>query len=440
MPRSAGRRIERSPPPVRVRHHRGVVESAARAPLKVPGADLGRRSAPPPGAYRWFAAGVGSWFAAWGMQQVLFAWLVVGELHAGPRWVGIAQTASMLPSLLLLLLGGAAAERSDTRALLVRLHALAALPVLGLAAGLARGWLSLPGLVLYGLAIGTVQAFVMPARDTLLSRVAGDDMMRAVTGMTAVQFGAQAAGSLLAGAARALGTTSMLAVQAAILLLGSAATTQVPPAPPLARGAVRHSILREITAGLPVVARTPELLWPLMLVASVGLFFIGPFLVVFPLLVRDVYGGDAFDLSLVLMLFPAGTIAGSLFIRSRGGIRRKGRAALAALAFGACNLALIGGGPPFWGLLLATLAWGLGGSVFINCSRTLFQEAAPPAERARALSVYQLGFMGAAPIGTSWVGVASACLGLHGTLLTAAAAMLAVVAALTLFTQTPRME
>ena len=410
----------------------------AAATLAAPAAD--RRGGPPPGAYRWFAAGVGSWFGAWGMQQVLFTWLVVGELQASPRWVGFAQTASMLPSLLLLLLGGAAAERADTRRLLVRLHLLAALPVLTLAAALAGGRLSLPGLVLFGLAIGTVQAFVMPARDTLLSHVAGADMMRAVTGMTAVQFGAQALGALSAGAARAIGSAPMLLVQSAVLVAGAFATAQVPAAPPPPRDGPRRSALRELTAGLPVVARTPELRWPLVLASCVGVFFIGPFLVIFPLLVRDVYGGDAFDLSLVLMLFPVGTISGSLWIRARGGIRRKGRAALAALAFGAANLALIGSGLPFWGVMLATVAWGLGGSVFLNCTRTLFQEAAPAAQRSRVLSVYQLGFMGGAPVGTTLVGFASAPLGLHGTLLLAAGVMLAVVGAMALFTSTPRME
>jgi hypothetical protein len=316
-----------------VRHHRRIVAEPAGS-IAAPPAP---RPAPPPGAYRWFTAGVASWFGAFGMQQVLFSWLVVGELHAEPRWVGIAQTSSMIPSLLLLLVGGAAAERSDTRRLLIGLHALAALPVIALCAAVASGRLSLGVLLLYGLGMGAVQAFAMPARDTLLSRVAGADLMHAVAGMTAVQFGAQAAGALTAGAARAIGSAPMLALQAAVLLSGSLFAARVPAAPPPPRISARRSGLREVTAGLPVVARTPELRWPLALVTSVGIFFVGPFLVIFPLLVRDAYGGDAFDLSLVLMLFPLGTIAGSLFIRARGGIRRKGRAALLALTFGAAN-------------------------------------------------------------------------------------------------------
>jgi hypothetical protein len=396
---------------------------------------------PPPGAYGWFAAGVASWFGAWGMQQVLFSWLVVGELQAGAEQVGLAQTASMLPALGLLLVGGAAAERADTQRLLTRLHALAALPVLALAAVVAAGQLRFGWILAYAIAIGSVQAFVMPARDALLSRVAGADLMRAVTGLTAAQFGAQATGALLAGAARVAGSAPMLAVQGAMLLLGAFATSRVPPAPPPPRAAgARPNAWREITAGLPVVARTPALRWPLALVTAVGVLFVGPYMVIFPLLVRDAYHGDALDLALVTMQFPLGTIAGSLFIRARGGIRRKGRAALWALTWGALNMALIGLGLPFWLMLVATFAWGLGGSVFINCSRTLFQQAAPADARARVLAVYQVGFIGGAPLGTSAMGVASAALGLHGSLLLASGVMLCVVAALALLTQTPRME
>jgi MFS family permease len=78
-------------------------------------------------AYPWYVGGVGTWFAAMGMQSVLFSWLVVGELRAEPRWVGIAQSASMVPSFLLILLGGAIADRVDRRRLLVWLHCGAAL-------------------------------------------------------------------------------------------------------------------------------------------------------------------------------------------------------------------------------------------------------------------------------------------------------------------------
>lgn len=390
--------------------------------------------------FGWFAVGVGSWFGAWGMQQVLFSWIVVGELAADARWVGIAQTSTMLPSTFLLLAGGAVADRFEPRRLLAWLHVVAALPVALLAIASANGRLSLGVLIAYGLFIGTVQAFSMPARDTLLSRVAGPDMMRAVTTMSASQFGAQAAGALLAGLARVTGSASMLAVQSAVFLLGAFVQRGVPPAPP-GRARVDGGRLRlaEILEGVRIVARTENLWAPAVLVVAVGVFFIGPYVVVFPLLVRDVYGLGVDALSIVLMLFPLGTIAGSLVLRVRG-VGRKGAAALLALTLGAVIEAIIGFGVPFPGLVALTFVWGLGGAVFINCSRTLFQVSAPDEQRGRVLAVYQLGFMGGAPIGTFLSGFAVAALGLHGTLLVASALMGLLIVSMTTLTGTRRMR
>lgn len=66
--------------------------------------------------------------------------------------------------------------------------------------------------------------------------------------------------------------------------------------------------------------------------------------------------------------------------------------------------------------------------MFINCSRTIYQEAAPDAHRARVLSIYQLGFMGAAPIGSLCAGVTSGLVGPLATLHLCAATMTGVVA------------
>lgn len=397
-------------------------------------------AAPTAADFRFFAGGVGSWFAGWGLNGALFAWLVAGELRASDAWVGIAQSATLWPSLLFLLLGGTLADRVDPRRLLIVLHAVVALPVLLLATGVATGWLSLPALLAYGVCLGTVSAFVMPARDALLSRVAGPDLMHAVTTMTAVQFGSQALGTASAAAARWLGTVPMLGVLALVLLAGSLATRGVPAVAPLVRSGPRVTARREILEGLQLVARSPRLRAPVLLVAAVGLFFIGPFLAVFPVVIVQHYEGDVDRLALVSMLFPLGTILGSLALRARGGVRRKGRAALIALFVGAVALGAIGQQLPFGGLVALTFAWGLAGAVFINCSRTLFQQHAPPASRGRVLAVFQLGFIGTAPLGSLASGFLSAAIGPFATLQVCALAMTTVVACSTSFTDTAKME
>lgn len=389
--------------------------------------------------YSWFTAGIASWFGAMGMQQVLFSWIVVGELQASSEWVGITQTSTMIPALFLLVVGGAAADRFDPRRLLIALHLCAAVPVLLLATASALDRVQIPILIAFGLCFGVLSAFALPARDSLLSRVAGDDMLRAVAGMTIVQFGAQAAGTLTAGLTRFTGSAAMLCVQAGILVIGAWATQQIPAIAPSGNPTRGRPSLSELGEGISRVARTAELRAPAILVFAVGVLFVGPFLVIFPLLVRDYYEGGVDRLSLVLMLFPLGTIGGSLVLRARG-LPRKGRAALLALATGATTLIIIGLRVPFALLVALTLAWGLAGSVFINSSRTLFQQAAPPDQRGKVLAIYQLGFMGGAPIGALVSGFSSASIGLHMTLVGFGAGMLLLVACMALMSALPRME
>jgi hypothetical protein len=390
-----------------------------------------------PGArYGWYLATAASWFGGVGLQQVMLPWLVVGELRSSAEWTGTVQMASMLPSLFLLLVGGAVADRRDPRALLTLLHALAALPALALGLAIAGGRLSIPIVLACATAMGAINAFSNPARDSLLSQVAGRDVMRAVTGLTIVQFAAQGVGMLAAGSARWLGTAPVLIAQAVSVALGAALVRGVPRrASPLAGLAARGEYL----AGLRFVLGSPLRL-VLVLTCGIGLLFSASYNVVLPLLVRDVYAGDVQHVSLVMLMFPAGTITGSFVLLSRGGIRRKGRALLVSLALAATSVIGCGLGLPFPFVVGAGFAWGLAGAVFLNMGRTLFQVRAPEAERARVLAVNQLGFMAAGPLGALLSGLVAGELGPRTALVAFGTGMLALVGVVGLASDVARME
>jgi MFS family permease len=366
---------------------------------------------------------------------------VVGELRAEARWVGVAQSASMIPNFLLILLGGAVADRSDRRRLLIRLHLAAAALATALVLVVAGGALSLPVLIGYALAIGSMTAFVMPARDALLSEVAGANLMRAVTALTLVQWSAQALGALAGGSARWIGTLPALGLLAATYLAGAPTLSRLPPAPP--HTGPPHAALRlgDLWVGVREVLASPLLRPVALLVAAVGALFVGPMMVVFPLLIRDYYAGDVGELGLLQMCLPLGTILGSLVLLARGGIRRKGLAQVAALVSGCGCLGVVGLGLPLWGTLLAVVGWGLGAAVFMNAGRTLFQERATPAARGRVLSVYMLGFMGASGlVGAPVSGLLADWLGPLATCVAASASMLVVVGAVVATTEILRVE
>ena len=387
-------------------------------------------------SYGWYLSAAASWFSGLGLQQVMLPWLVVGELGASAAWTGAVQMAGMLPGLLLLLVGGAVADRRDPRFLLTLLHALALLPALALGLSIAGGRLSIPIVLACAMAMGALNAFSNPARDSLLSQVAGRDIARAVTGLTIAQFTSQGLGMIVAGSARWLGTAPVLFAQAGIVALGALLVRRIPARP---SAAARPTAPGETLAGLRFVLRSP-LRAVLVLTAGIGFLFSASYNVVLPVLVRDVYDGDVGDVSLVMLMFPIGTILGSFVLLARGGIRRKGRALVLSLAVAAASVIGCGLGLPFPALVALGGVWGLAGAVFLNMGRTLFQQRAPEAERARVLAVNHLGFMAAGPLGALLAGFAAGEFGPRAALLGFGAGMLVLLCIVTLASDVTRME
>jgi MFS family permease len=382
-------------------------------------------------AFPWYLAGTGAWFASSGMQTIVFPWLVTVVLHEPAARIGIAQMSLMAPSIFLMLLGGAVADRADCRRLLVRGHLVAAVPPLLLGAAIAGGGLAYGGLIVYALAVGTAGAFVMPARDAMLTRVAEGGLGRAVAVMTATQFAAQLVGIALGGSAGAIGAPAVLLLQAAVLALGGIATLRLPAAPPMA-GAEARSRLGAMRDGLHAAAGSPILVAVLIANLAVGVLYVGAFLVILPLIVRDVYGGGSGQLSLVSLGFWGGTIGSTLVQIRLGALRRPGRAIVIALFLGAGVLAAMAWPAPFRVFVALCLVWGLGAGVVMTQARTLVQAAAPETHRARILSLFQLGLMGGAPVGALLIGYLAAFTGPRGAVVYPAACMLLVLAALLL--------
>jgi MFS family permease len=298
------------------------------------------------------------------------------------------------------------------------------------------GLLSLPVMIVYGALLAALSAFLMPARDSLLSDVAEGDLMRAVSLLAATQWSMQAVGSFAARLGERTGVPALIGAQSLVIVLGAFAVWRLP------RHAQREShgrglSLHELAEGVAEVARSPEL----RVVALLGILFIGPFMVVFPILIRDFYHGDLGDLALLFGSFQVGVIVSSGFVIARGGVQRKGRAQLLALASGGVCMCLMGLGLPFVAALAVWFAFGLGGAVFMNASRTLFQERAPQAHRGRVLSVYTLATMGASGVvGAPLTGVLVTRIGPLETCTIAGVAMGAVVAAFWLASDVRRLE
>src|SRR5579883_2367023 len=375
---------------------------------------------PRPSAFAAYLAGLGSWFVPLGIQQVLFSWLAAIVLHVDAFQVGIAQMALMAPGMLFLPLGGLVADRGNPRRLLMRYHFFYALPPLVLAGVLASGGLSYPLLIVYGLAAGSIGAFAVPTRDGLLPFVAKGNLPRAVA---------------LASGADQIGAVPLLGVQASLVLLGALAVWRLPDPP--AHPPARHpSFWRSIGDGMAEAARS-EQMWPVLLINfGAGVFYVGPFAAVLPLVVRDVYHGGAAEIAYVNLAFWTGTIVAAFAFAGIGRrVALRGRMVVLAVSAGALILMGMALHPPFWVFNVLCLVWGLGAGITLTQGRTILQIVAPATHRARVMSLFQLGLGGGGPIGAFVAGTIAAVLGLKLAMILPALGMAALIAGVMAFSR-----
>ncbi|TAJ23809.1 MAG: MFS transporter [Reyranella sp.] len=382
-----------------------------------------------PNAFPVYLLGLASWFVPLGIQMVLFPWLVAVVLHMDAFAVGVAQAAIMAPSLLFLPLGGLVADRGNPRRLLLLYHALYAMPPLALALVLMmEGGLSYPLLIAYGVVAGSIGAFAVPTRDALLPALAQGNLARAVALATALQFGGQLLGIAFASSADRFGPIPLLLLHAALVLLGCLAVWRLPDPPPHTP-ADHPGFWRSVGEGVSAAARSDQI-WPVMLLnLGVGIFYVGPFMALLPLAVRDNYHGGAQELAYVNLAFWAATILAAMaFAALARRFTLRGRLIGIAVAAGSVVLVALASLPPFPVFVALNFIWGLGAGITMTQSRTVIQIVAPATHRARLMSLFQLGLGGGGPIGALITGTICSIWGLQVAMLVPAFAMMVLIA------------
>ena len=387
-----------------------------------------------PSKFSWYLAGVVGQFLPLGLNSVLFTWMVAVYLGEGGVRLGIAQMCIQFPGLVFILFGGLLADRVDRRTILIVFQCLAALPVFTLVLLIEISTLSYLMLIVFAIGVGSFNAFIQPARDSILNQVSGPNIQQAVTMTMGLSFFAQIVGFGFASQADTTGPVPLLVIQGTVLLFGALVALKLPSSKPErgllveARAKNRESVFGEIKGGLSLIFHSPRMFPVMILMFFVGVFYMGAFSVLNPLAVRDVYGGAAFDIALSYICFMVGTIVMTIILVAIGGIRRQGLGLMIALVAGGVFLLLINLRLPFYGYILCIGLWGMCGGVAMSLGRAIVQESAPENYRARALSIYSLGTLGGSPVGAVSMGYfASVMNPLLGFIVAAAGVFFAVV-------------
>ena len=354
---------------------------------------------------------------AFAMQQLLLSWTLIGILEIPASQVGLIQAAAGIPGIFVMLLGGVRADDTDPRTLLIRVYLFAPVLPLFLITVVQLQQLSIQAVLLWALGMSFCVSYSSPAQQTILNRIASSSVQKAVSAATAVGFLVQIFGLGIAGTIDKFGLSPALAFQATCVGLGAFAVRRLHPQPPVIQKT--ESPFKNLADGFSEIYKQRDIMQTLIINFTSSVFNAGAFMTVFPFIVKEIYGGNAFLLSFLMVIFYAGaTISNLLMIRVMP-LVRPGRIFLIMQLSRMVILGLIWFEPVFWVFALACVCWGLNMGVTMTLARTIVQESAADKYRARIMSVYSLGLLGSAPIGALILGNLIDSLGILNALIPA---------------------
>ncbi|TDN40061.1 MFS transporter [Hymenobacter sp. UV11] len=365
---------------------------------------------------------IGTW-----MQRLAVSWLVYSATHSS-LLLGVVLFAGQIPMLLLAPYGGTVADRYSRYRILLITQVAALGQAIVLAGLVLSGYYNTWVVAGLSLLLGTINAFDIPARQSLLVELVDDPThlpnaiaLNSTMVNLARLLGPAVAGALLtllgAGPCFAVNALSFGAVIGSLLLL------RLVPRPPRPRRPGAWEGLRE---GWAYLRQAPALRRQLLLMAGLS-FCALPYGTLLPVFAQDVFHGAAGTFGLLNSVAGAGALAGALYLASRpaGGSQRR-LISWAGLGFCVSLLGLalsprLGVGLAFVGL------GGVGMMLFIAGTNTFVQTHVPDHLRGRVLSYYVMAFQGMQPLGSLLVGWLARHLGAPHTVLLQGAAGLLVV-------------
>ena len=338
------------------------------------------------------------------MQSVAQSFLVLDLTHSGTQ-LGLTSAARFLPMFLFGPIGGVFADRMDRKRVLYLTQSLSGLLAAVFAVTVATHSIRLWIVYLLAIALGFVNVFDNPARQSFISEmVSAQDLPNAVTLNSVAMNMARVFGAALGGViAAAIGLAlcfacNALSFAAVLVSLAAMRTSELFPAKRITRQK------RQVRQGLRYVRSTPELLIPLVMIAVIGTLA-WEFQVTLPLMASKVFHGGAASYGVMASVMGGGAVVGGLISAARSRPRTRALC-LAAVGWGIAILAAAAA--PSMALELTALVFvGYGSITFNSLAKTTLQLAAKPEMRGRVMALWALAWLGSTPVGgpiVGWVG------------------------------------
>ncbi|MGQ0714537.1 MAG: MFS transporter [Gemmatimonadaceae bacterium] len=365
---------------------------------------------------------IGTW-----MRNVAQGWLAL-ELTNDAFMVGLVSAVGNLPVLIFSLYGGVLADRYS------KLRIVRSTQTLLLVEATLMWWftwsgrITVPWLLALATFAGLVSAFDVPARQSLQVELVGkEDLLSAIalnsSGFNLARIIGPAIAALIIAHAGLAWCFGVNAVSYLAVLIGLMTIRLADP--PLRRATM--SPLRDLWRALLYMTRTREVSALMRLVAVFSVFGV-PYLVLMPVVARDVLHTDASGYGLLLTCVGVGAIVAALALAAFGSRVRQGiLLERAAYAFSALLIGLALS-KSVW--LSAALMVTIGFTMILNnaLANTLLQTIVPDALRGRVMAAYALVFIGFSPIGHLVGGMVASRFGVQWAIGGGAVVMLAYAA------------
>jgi MFS family permease len=344
---------------------------------------------------------------------IALPWLVLTLTH-DPLQLGFVLALAGIPRALVMLVGGALADRHSPRTIMLAADTLRFVLTGVLAVTVLTGTVQIWMVYALSLAFGVVSGFFMPAAEASLPRLLeskqleGGNALMMGADQLAQFVGPALAGTLIAffaashGAGSAGGLTGVgvaFAVDALSFAVSAATLVLIRSLPALRAGAGRHP-LAAVAEGLKFTMSRPAFRWMFALIAAANLLLIGPLLVGIPVLAQTRFTQGAAAFGFLLSAYGVGNLCGMIVAGSapRPSSRTFTSVVLALFAgFGLVIAALAFITSVWVGVALLTLL-GIGDGYVAIVMITVVQRMTPTAMLGRVMSLVMLAMLGVTPL------------------------------------------
>ena len=356
---------------------------------------------------RLFFAGQAVSLAGTWMQSVAQGWLV-WRLTGSPQILGLVGFLGQVPVTLFGVWAGSLADRYPRRRMVLLTQTNAIVQATLLAAVTFTGAVKPWHVVLLAGMLGLTHAFEIPARQALLTDIAGEDMANAIALNSTIVNGARVVGPALAGWmvatvgeawCFALNALSFVGTYAALVVM------RVPPQPP-AQGGHREHLLE----GLAYAGSTSHVRALLALLA-VSSFFAMPYQPLLPAVAARSLGGDSRLYGVLLAAAGLGALTGGIGLLLRRGLAGLGRRVASGATLLGAGVLVFGLSRSPWLSAVALYVAGLGFITQMAGTNTLLQGLAPAGMRGRVMGLFSTLFIGVTPFGSLAAGYVASLVG-----------------------------